>query len=63
VQLAGTVVWGLSFATLLTLFLTPAALAAPAVLKQRFHMLLHGSSGPRAEAVPPPGHGLPEAAE
>jgi multidrug efflux pump len=35
VQMAGTVVWGLSFSTLLTLFLTPSALAAPHVLKRR----------------------------
>jgi multidrug efflux pump len=36
VQLSGSVVWGLSFATLLTLFLTPAALAAPKVLSRQF---------------------------
>lgn len=36
VQLSGAVVWGLSFATLLTLFLTPAALAAPKTLARRF---------------------------
>ncbi len=36
VQLSGAVVWGLSFSTLLTLFLTPAALAAPKTLVRRF---------------------------
>jgi multidrug efflux pump len=66
VQLAGTVVWGLSFATLLTLFLTPAALASPAVLKRRFGKVFGWSRGragqPRPEAdVPVPA--LPEAAE
>lgn len=35
VQLSGAVVWGLSFSTLLTLFLTPAALAAPKTLIRR----------------------------
>jgi len=36
VQLSASVVWGLSFSTLLTLFLTPAALAAPKTLQRRF---------------------------
>jgi multidrug efflux pump len=36
VQLSGSVVWGLSFSTLLTLFITPAALAAPRTLSRRF---------------------------
>ena len=36
VQLSAAVVWGLSFSTLLTLFLTPAALAAPKTLVRRF---------------------------
>jgi multidrug efflux pump len=35
VQLSGSVVWGLSFATLLTLVLTPVLLAAPKVLSRR----------------------------
>ena len=61
VQLAGTVVWGLSFATLLTLFLTPAALAAPVVLKRRMAKLWAALTGRRP--APAPGHGLPEAAE
>ncbi|WGM39040.1 efflux RND transporter permease subunit [Caulobacter sp. NIBR1757] len=45
VQLSGAVVWGLSFSTLLTLFLTPAALAAPKTLVRRFRniwLLLRG---------------------
>ena len=63
VQLAGTVVWGLSFATLLTLFLTPAALAAPAVLKRRAAKLLAALTGRRYTPDAAPGHGLPEAAE
>jgi multidrug efflux pump len=36
VQLSGAVVWGLSFATLLTLVLTPVMLAAPKVYSARF---------------------------
>jgi multidrug efflux pump len=36
VQLSATVVFGLSFATVLTLFLTPVALAAPKVLSTQF---------------------------
>jgi multidrug efflux pump len=36
VQLSGAVVWGLSFATLLTLVLTPVLLAAPMVASRRF---------------------------
>jgi multidrug efflux pump len=35
VQLSGAVVWGLSFATLLTLVLTPVLLAAPKVMSAR----------------------------
>jgi multidrug efflux pump len=45
VQLSASVVWGLSFSTLLTLFLTPAALAAPKTLVRRFkniYLLLRG---------------------
>lgn len=37
VQLSGSVVWGLSFATLLTLILTPVLLAAPKVMSRRFN--------------------------
>jgi len=36
VQLSAAVVWGLSFATLLTLLLTPVLLAAPKIYAQRF---------------------------
>jgi multidrug efflux pump len=61
VQLAATVVWGLSFATLLTLFLTPSALAAPAVLKRRWNKVI-GDYQPMADA-PAPAPALPEAAE
>jgi multidrug efflux pump len=45
VQLSASVVWGLSFSTLLTLFLTPAALAAPRTLSRRFrniYLLMRG---------------------
>ncbi len=64
VQMAGTVVWGLSFSTLLTLFLTPSALAAPAVLWPRARRVWRfglGLFGWRPQ--PRPGPGLPEAAE
>jgi multidrug efflux pump len=37
VQLSAAVVWGLSFATLLTLVLTPVMLAAPKVYAERLH--------------------------
>ncbi len=64
VQMAGSVVWGLSFATLLTLFLTPSALAAPVVLKRRalkaWRWLLGLAGQKRPEPAPP---GIPEAAE
>ncbi len=59
VQLAATVVWGLSFATLLTLFLTPAALAAPVVLKRRAAKAWAAMT--RRRYVP--AAGVPEAAE
>jgi multidrug efflux pump len=39
VQLSASVVWGLSFATLLTLVLTPVMLAAPRVYSRRFGWL------------------------
>lgn len=45
VQLSAAVVWGLSFATLLTLFLTPAALAAPKTLARRFRNVWLALSG------------------
>ena len=40
VQLSATVVFGLGFSTLLTLFLTPVALAAPATLSRRIDGVL-----------------------
>ncbi len=39
VQLSAAVIWGLSFATLLTLVLTPVLLAAPKVYGERFRVL------------------------
>ena len=67
VQMAGTVVWGLSFSTLLTLFLTPAALASPAVLKRRAVKVFHWAAGlaghRRPEPRTPAASGIPEAAE
>jgi multidrug efflux pump len=66
VQMAGTVVWGLSFSTLLTLFLTPAALAAPSVLKRRAVKGLWGVrtiAGGRPPASAPDEPALPKAAE
>ena len=38
-QLSAAVVWGLTFATLLTLMLTPVLLAAPKVASERFGWL------------------------
>ena len=61
VQMAGTVVWGLGFSTLLTLILTPSALAAPVVLKRRFGYLI-GRRPSRSASLPEP-DALPEAAE
>jgi multidrug efflux pump len=48
VQLSGAVVWGLSFSTLLTLFLTPAALAAPKTLLRRFSNIYRFAMGRQA---------------
>ncbi len=62
VQMAGTVVWGLGFSTLLTLFLTPSALAAPVVLKRRLDYLLGRRPKIIVQGGPEP-VGLPEAAE
>ena len=45
VQLSGAVVWGLSFATMLTLILTPVLLAAPKVLARRFHWVFEWLRG------------------
>ena len=67
VQMAGTVVWGLSFSTLLTLFLTPSALAAPVVLQRRakkaWRWMLGLAGRRRPEPRQPEVPGLPEAAE
>jgi multidrug efflux pump len=57
VQLSGAVVWGLSFATLLTLVLTPVMLAAPKVYSARFGWLRDRIFGPPARK----GRPLPEA--
>jgi multidrug efflux pump len=62
VQLSGAVVWGLSFATLLTLVLTPVLLAAPMVASRRFAWLWRQIRG----APPPPvvkPYDIPRAAE
>jgi multidrug efflux pump len=45
VQLSAAVVWGLGFATLLTLLLTPVLLAAPKVMAARFHRVFEGARG------------------
>jgi multidrug efflux pump len=70
VQLSGAVVWGLGFATLLTLVLTPVLLAAPKVTAERIHGVLEFGRRllglkPRAPLAPPPapGQDLPHAAE
>uniref|UniRef100_UPI0025E10308 efflux RND transporter permease subunit n=1 Tax=uncultured Phenylobacterium sp. TaxID=349273 RepID=UPI0025E10308 len=57
VQLSASVVWGLSFATLLTLILTPVMLAAPKVYSRRFGWLRDHIPGRRPkdrEHRPPP---------
>ena len=46
VQLSAAVVWGLTFATILTLVLTPVLLAAPKVMGRRFRWLLNQLRGP-----------------
>ncbi len=60
VQLSAAVVWGLSFATLLTLVLTPVLLAAPKVASRRFAWLFEkmGLRKRRTDV-----QGLPKAAE
>jgi multidrug efflux pump len=68
VQLSAAVVWGLSFATLLTLVLTPVMLAAPQVYSRRFGWLrerMFGKPTPK-RAPPQPSVGnddVPRAAE
>jgi multidrug efflux pump len=67
VQLSAAVVWGLSFATVLTLALTPALLAAPKITAERFHR--YGQwIGPRLGMKPkrpaqPKPYDIPKAAE
>ncbi|WP_332772860.1 efflux RND transporter permease subunit [Phenylobacterium sp.] len=73
VQLSGAVVWGLSFATLLTLILTPVLLAAPKVASRRFAWFWSKTGGkvfkPRQTLSRKPSvvfgddDGLPKAAE
>ena len=64
VQLSATVVFGLTFATVLTLFLTPVALAAPKVLSAQLAAISArlGRRGARAGVVSQP-RPLAEAAE
>ncbi len=63
VQLSAAVVWGLSFATLLTLVLTPVLLAAPKVTSERFRRWF--GSGRRQNAPQPAvkPYDIPKAAE
>ena len=63
VQLSAAVVWGLSFATLLTLVLTPVLLAAPKVTAERFGRWFGRSnrrSAPQPAVKP---YDIPKAAE
>ena len=62
VQLSGAVVWGLSFATVLTLALTPALLAAPKVAAERFGWLWRKIRG-EPPAKPVKAYDIPRAAE
>ncbi|TAJ69509.1 MAG: efflux RND transporter permease subunit [Phenylobacterium sp.] len=57
VQLSASVVWGLSFATLLTLVLTPVMLAAPKVYSRRFGWIRDHTVG---KPKPRPARALPE---
>lgn len=68
VQLSAAVVWGLSFATLLTLILTPVMLAAPKIYSARFGSIRHRllGRGKAKSVVRTPDHiidDLPRAAE
>jgi multidrug efflux pump len=66
VQLSATVVFGLTFSTLLTLFLTPAALAAPTTLSRRTEAVLRRLGLRRTPKQRPPASrpmAVPEAAE
>jgi multidrug efflux pump len=57
VQMAGAIVWGLSFSTLLTLLLTPVMLALPMALLERSGWLLRRVRGvaPRRRKGAPAG--------
>ncbi|WP_309605195.1 efflux RND transporter permease subunit [Phenylobacterium sp.] len=66
VQLSAAVVWGLSFATLLTLVLTPVLLAAPKIASARFKSYWRWAQRqagvtPKPQAVKP--YDIPRAAE
>ncbi|MBL8772808.1 MAG: efflux RND transporter permease subunit [Phenylobacterium sp.] len=68
VQLSASVVWGLSFATLLTLVLTPVMLAAPKVYSRRFGWLRdrairRPAAGGRKSVADDGRDSLPKAAE
>jgi multidrug efflux pump len=67
VQLSATVVFGLSFSTVLTLFLTPVALAAPKTLAREVRWLMSKLGRKHVDSPPPaPVSGrprFPEAAE
>jgi multidrug efflux pump len=60
VHLSASVVWGLSFSTLLTLVLTPVLLAAPKVMSRRFAHLFGRDKVKAARSYPAE---LPKAAE
>ena len=62
VQLSAAVVWGLTFATLLTLVLTPVLLAAPKVVSARLTRAWRAIRGePQPKPVKP--YDFPRAAE
>lgn len=68
VHLSASVVWGLSFATLLTLVLTPVLLAAPKVTAERTHRVLDWTRRrlglrTRTRTMPVPSNDVPQAAE
>ncbi|NEX95170.1 efflux RND transporter permease subunit [Caulobacter sp. 17J65-9] len=64
VQMAGAIVWGLSFSTFLTLLVTPTMLALPSVMKARFtRKRTEPALPPLGDYPPQPGRPLPEPAE
>ena len=63
VQLSGCVVWGLSFATLLTLVLTPVLLAAPKAASAALARYRPSRSARRPHSAPEVGNGAPHPAE